>query len=132
MNDDPQQPQKLGAMIDVFTELREQHREQNKVLKQIKDDMDELEEKILALLHEQGLDLGRGHTATASVSTNTVGTVVDWDAFGSYVMQNQALHLLERRVSSAAWRELFQAGEIVPGTEPYIKTTLNVRKLNRK
>jgi hypothetical protein len=40
---------------------------------------------------------------------------------------NGALHLLQRRPATAAFRELQEAGEAVPGLEPFTKRAISLR-----
>lgn len=59
--------------------------------------------------------------------TSTVAQVTDWDAFYAYIYKNKFGHLLQRRVSDPAWRELMEQGKKVPGTTPFTKKRLNFR-----
>ena len=47
--------------------------------------------------------------------------------FLAYVYKTKQGHLLQRRVSDPAFRELLDHGKKVPGTQPFIKARLNVR-----
>jgi hypothetical protein len=121
--------QSLGSLIDEIYDLREQKREIEKEMKEIEAQMADLEARIINLLDADEVTLSRGRRASASVTESEVPVVEDWDEFQDYVLRNQALHLLERRASVAAWRELKQAGEDVPGTRPFIKRKLSIRKV---
>jgi hypothetical protein len=54
---------------------------------------------------------------TIYLSPQVVPKVVDWNAFYGYIERNQAFHMLERRPSRAAFRELHEAHKLVPGVE---------------
>lgn len=123
------QPQSLGSKIDEMFELRERKRELNSELKDIEAEMRALEQDIIAELDAQDLRFSGGTRARATISESEVPTVTDWDAFYQYVIENEAPYLFERRVAAAAWRELQQAGEAVPGTEPFTKRSLSLRKV---
>lgn len=123
------QPQSLGSMIDELDELRDRKRELNAELKDIEATMKALEQEIINELDSQGLKFGGGSKARATISETEVPTVVDWDAFYDYVIENKAPYLFERRVAAAPWRELHEAGEAIPGTEPFTKRSLSLRKL---
>lgn len=123
------QPQTPGAMIDELFEMREEYRRLTKEAEAIKRDMDELEQALMCSLDNVGLQMGRGGKASASVTEQLVPNVHDWDAVEEYVYSHQALYLLQRRMSPPAWRELAEAGEVVPGTEPFTKRSISLRKL---
>ena len=80
-------------------------------------------------LEAEGLDKASGSKATVSISANTVANVEDWDSFWSYIIKNKYTHLLQRRVSDPAYRELLEQGKRVPGVQPFVKRTLNVRSI---
>lgn len=121
--------QSLGSLIDEYFALRERKRELDRELKELKDEMAALEERVINALDADEVTLSRGRRASASITETVVPVVEDWDTFQAYVLQNEALHLLERRPSTAAWRELKDSGELVPGTRPFIKRDLSVRKV---
>ena len=120
--------QSLGSKIDELFELRERKRELTEQLNEIKAEYEELEREIMQNLDDFGIDLARGTMAKVSISESEVPTVEDWDAFYDYVRQEDAFYLFERRVAARAWRELYQSGELVPGTAPFTKRTLSLRK----
>lgn len=123
------QPQSLGSKIDELNELRERKRELVAELKEVEERYAALEAEIMSDLDSMGIDLARGSTARVSISETTVPTVEDWDAFYEYVKSQDALYLLERRVAARAWRELYESGELVPGTSPFVRRKLSLRKV---
>lgn len=120
---------KLGSKIDQLYQLREEYRELNRKIKEIKQSMSELESTIIEDMDNMELKMTRVGRASATISEVTVPTVEDWDAAYQYIIENEAPHLLERRVASTAWRELYEAGELVPGTKPFVRRTLSLRKV---
>ena len=122
-------PNSIGDTIDHMFELRERKRELNAELKDIDEQYKGLEQQLIDALDKDDLMQTRSAKATATVSSVTVPSVTDWDRFYDYVLENDALHLLERRVAAAPWRELMEAGEAVPGTEPFTKRSINLRRL---
>lgn len=120
-------PVPLGALIDQAFALREKKRELEAAIKGIEGEASELEAKIMEGMESQGLDKMSGVTASVSISTNTVANVVDWDAFWAYIHKMKYGHLIQRRVSDPAYRELLEAGKKVPGVEPFSKRRLNLR-----
>ena len=122
-------PQSLGSLIDEYYDLRERQREISQEEKELKEEMVALEVRIINLLDADEVTLSRGRRASAGIAESEVPVVEDWDVYSAYILENQALHLLERRPSVSAWRELKDSGEHVPGTRPFIKRSLSVRKV---
>ena len=123
----PMQP--IGSLIDQFYDLRERKRELARELKEVEEQMADLEERVINAMDAQETDLSRGRRAKASISESEVPVVEDWDEFWIYVKQSDAPHMFERRPSVSAWRELREQGEEVPGTRPFKKRSLSVRKI---
>lgn len=119
----------LGSLIDQYFELRSEKKEHDAASKECADAMASIEADLLELFDQQGLNLCRGRKASASISEVEIPIVEDWDAYQEYIKENDALHLLERRPATRAWRELYESGELVPGTSPFKKRGINVRKI---
>ena len=77
----------------------------------------DLELRIWTLMDEDELLKFTTNDGTIYLSPQIVPKVVDWDAFYGYIYKNQAYHMLERRPSRAAFRELYEAHKPVPGVE---------------
>lgn len=119
----------LGAVIDQIWAAREEKRRLEAEVGEIEAKISELEQQLIERLDAEGLDRATGSKATVSVSTNTVANVTDWDAFWQFILKNKYTHLLQRRVSDPAYRELLEQGKKVPGVEPFLKRRLNVRSI---
>lgn len=120
----------LGESIDRLYELREQKRDLNAAIADIDAQFEEIEANVLAKLQEIGVDSSKSKLASATISETVVPNVEDWDAFGRYIIDTNQLFLLQRRTSIAAYRDLLQAGETIPGVSPFTKTSLSLRKLS--
>ncbi len=119
----------LGKLIDSMLAIKDQRSELAKQDKSLKDAFDNLEHDVLTRLQAEDTTQGRSHTATATVSTQTVPTIENWDAFEQYIYANNALYMMEKRPSSAAFRELISQGETIPGLQPFTKTSISLRRL---
>lgn len=120
----------LGSDIDLMFELREKKRKLEAAIKEIEGQATLVEERLMESMEKQGIDKSTGKNASVSVTSNTVANVDDWDAFGAFIVKNKFLHLLQRRVSDPAYRELLEAGKKVPGVQPFTKKRLNLRALS--
>lgn len=117
----------LGALIDQMWSLREKKRELEAGLKDLEGQIADIESSLMEQMGQQGVDKMSGAMATVSISTNTVAQVEDWDSFLAYVYKKKYGHLLQRRVSDPAYRELLEQGVKVPGVSPFSKQRLNLR-----
>lgn len=118
----------ISDLIDELNDVRERKRDLNAQLKDIDEQYKELERQILEHMDSAGTELVASSRTRVSVQRQTVPSVTDWDAFEEYVKDNDALFLFERRVASKPWRELYESGEEVPGTEAFERRSLSLRK----
>lgn len=127
---DSSQPQTLGSKIDEMFSLREEKKQLNEQIKKLDERYNALAEEVLADLDAQETTMSRGKAASAIVTEDVVAQVEDWDAFLEYCKEEDAMHLLQRRVMNSAWRETVELeGENPPGTRPFTKRSISVRKV---
>lgn len=122
-------PAPLGLQIDALFKLREELRVKQEEEKAIQERIGAAEAVLMETMNKEGVDKSTGKLATVSISETITGNVVDWDVFYQYIYKKKAAHLLQRRVSDPAIRELFEKFGNVPGVEPFTKKRLNVRKV---
>lgn len=122
-------PIHLGDKIEALAVLRDRKKELNADLKVINEEYEDLELQIMDALDQQNMLFAGGSRHRATISENVVPNVTDWDQLHEYAKENDALYLFERRVATSAWRELEESGEHVPGTEPFTRRSLSLRKL---
>lgn len=121
-------PPSLGVQIDALFTLREKLRAIQAQEKEQMELIGAAEIVLMETMEREGVDKSTGKLASVSISDIVTGNVVDWDAFGAFVIKNKYLHLLQRRVSDPAIRELFETKGKVPGVEPFTKRKINLRK----
>lgn len=76
-----------------------------------------LEADIMHTMNEAGLSKAAsdiGHSV--SMSKKAHPTITDWDQFYGYVTGTKSFDLLHKRLSSTAFRDRWEAGEIIPGS----------------
>ena len=117
----------LGGLVDQLWAVREKKRELDAQVKELEGQAGDLESQIMETMAEQGLDKMSGAMASVSITTNTVANVESWDDFLAFVYKKKYGHLLQRRVSDPAYRELLEQGVKVPGVNPFNKQRLNLR-----
>lgn len=120
----------IGADIDAMWALREKRRKLDTESKKIDEEITEIEDRLMAEMDTQGVTKSTGAKAGVSISTAIVANVVDWEAFLAHIYKKKWGHLLQRRVSDPAWREVTADGDKpLPGTEKFSKRRLNLRAL---
>jgi hypothetical protein len=117
----------LGVMVDQVFKLRTKKAELEAAVKDVSGQIANLESELLERMKAEGVEKTSGKGGTVSVGTSVVADVTDWDAFLSFIYKNKFGHLLQRRVSDPAWRELIEQKGKVPGTQPFTKVKLNFR-----
>ena len=113
-------------------EVRDEKRKIKAREKELIDEWRSLEMELIVRFGEQGMkkasiDLDSG-TVTASITEVVLPQVVDWDAVYEHITKTGDFYLLQKRPAAAAFRELLDSGEIVPGMEPYTKQSISLRK----
>ena len=117
-----------AQIVAEMVEIREEKRRIESRKKELNEQWRSLELELLIRLDDQGMEQASTKDGTASISETVLPQVVDWDTFYQHMIENDALFLLQRRPAAAAFRELLESGETVPGVEPYTQRTIGLRK----
>ena len=120
---------KLDERIDHMFMLRERKRGLEAQIKETNAEITECMEWLIQRYSDIGTTTARGKLASATLTETLVPVIEDWGEVADWVLANDAVYLLHRRVSSGAWKELLDAGETVPGIRPFTKTSISLRKL---
>ncbi len=115
---------KADSLYGLKVELQKLN-EESKI---IKEKIAQYEVELIQHLETTGLDQVRTENATFSLSTSIQPVAKDWEAIGQWIIENNAIHLLQRRISTIPYRELLDQGEEVDGIEPFEKTVVKTRK----
>lgn len=116
----------LAHQVDQLITLRNEVRAITKELDAAKARYKDAEQTVLSSLVADDATAIRGRVGHAFITEQDVLNVTDWDAFWSYVRDNDAHHLLHRRIAVRA--ALAQSeDEPIPGTEA---TTIRKLGLN--
>lgn len=117
-------------LVNQLADLRDQIRDKNKELKALKIKRDDLELNLIEVMdNEVGTDQLRTDTITATITERVVGQIEDYDAFIRFMTRNKAFYLLERRISTSAFRELLDSrkGKAIPGLASFTKRSIGLR-----
>ncbi len=127
----------VDQVVAGYITLRQQkqtiEREADEKVAAIKGKMAKIESWLLEQANAQGVTSFKTNHGTAFVTTTDFANVADWDAVLTYVKENEAFDLLERRVSKTAVRGYIEARGAVPSGVNYgTKLEVNVRKPTAK
>lgn len=124
---------KLSDAVKLYIQLRDKKAElkaeYDAKVADIDEKLDALEAKLLQVFNETGMDSVRTEFGTAYVTTRNSVSVVDRDAFLSFVRETGDFNLLEVRPSRSAVPEFAAAnGEPPPGVTMRTERVVNIRR----
>jgi hypothetical protein len=119
----------VGSLIDSMSDLRSKKRALEAEVKTINGQMDALEAQLLDLMDSEGISKSTGKLCTASVSESRQFNNDDWDTFVAFMAKTKQFHLIQRRISAPAVRELWDKKGAVPGLSQYTKREISLRDL---
>ena len=119
----------MNSIIDERASLKAQMDGLNKRLKEFREALDQVDRLLLKKMDNEGLSRTANGIASVSINEDTVPDVSDWDALYAHVIATGDFSLIQRRVSSTAYRELLKMGEAVPGLLPRTVRRINFRSL---
>ncbi|HBA57500.1 MAG TPA: hypothetical protein DCZ37_06510 [Alteromonas macleodii] len=119
----------IGDVINAKAKIKEQLDALSVQEKELKEQNEELDRKLFSMMDKDGVSRTANDSFSASINTDTVPNVTDWDAFYQHCLDTQQLTLFQKRVTSLACKELWAAGESIPGIEQREIRRINFRKL---
>lgn len=132
----PTKPASVGTLIDKLWALREEKKELEAKAAALSKQMEPLEEQLFEKMDAEGVDKATGRKASVSFTFNVSANVgvegdteAGWKLLYAYIKKTGYWHLLQRRVTDTAYRELLESGKKVPGVQPFTKKRINLRTL---
>lgn len=118
----------IDDLIKERQAVTEQLRAANNLVKQIKEQQDDLDRLLMWKMDKTGVTRVGNDDASVSIGTDVVADVTDWESVYQHIQSTGDFSLIQRRVSSTAYRELLNMGENVPGMQPREIRRINFRK----
>lgn len=116
------------TLADERTVLRDRIAQLNDDLKIAKAELEAVDQRFFEKFEEDAGQSWSNNDFTFFISETINPQVEDWDQFNAYILQEGALHLLQRRPTATAYRELLSQDVQVPGVVPFVKRSINQRK----
>jgi hypothetical protein len=101
----------------------------NALVKDLKQEQDELDRLLMWKMDRSGVTRVGNDAASVSIGTDVVPDVTDWEAVYGHILTTKDFSLIQRRVSSTAYREILNMGDGVPGLAPREIRRINFRNL---
>lgn len=128
----PQLPKKLPEVVDLlYATEQERFALQHKVdrLKSIESACEQALIDRIDLKEAKG---ATGRVASVEIEVKRVPVAVDWDKLLRHVRKTGEFEFLQRRLSTKAVEERWEAGKAVPGTGVLNVKTVHLRKLKKR
>ena len=123
-----------SELADIYIKMRERIRELEDKVKRIKEQQAMVADKMLELCNEQDANSLTTTNGTISRRLNSSYWTSDWDSFYNFVKDNDAYHLLEKRIHNGNMKEfLTDNPDAVPmGLQARNQYIISVRKPTSK
>ena len=119
----------INELIEKRAEIKRETELLNVRLKDLKAAQDEIDLALIKKMDADGLSRTANGDYSVSINEDTVPDFDDWDALYSHIISTRDFSLIQRRVSSTAYKELLKLGEGVPGLSPRTIRKINFRSL---
>ena len=130
MSENTSPPLTTAAIIAKLVECRDEKRRIKEREKELIEEWRTLEMELLVRLDEQGVKKASTDDGTTTITEVVLPQVVDWDAVYEHIKETGDFYLLQKRPAAAAFRELHDSGEVIPGMEPYTKRSISLEASN--
>lgn len=118
----------IKDLIDDYVSTKNEREALSETIKEKTTKLGRLEGDIMKLMSEAGLSQAASDKASCTMKLSKHPAIKDWQQFYAYVANTGQFELLHKRLSSTAFRERWEAGEVIPGTEASDLWELTVRR----
>jgi hypothetical protein len=108
----------IDTLVQSIWSIREDLRGLAAQEKELKEKYTVLKNELLVQLDEQGVSGIKTTVARVHITESQVPKLIDWEAFCSYIADNDAFHLIQKRPAATAIKELANIqGYMPPGVD---------------
>lgn len=105
----------LPDLVDSYVNVREQRLALEREVLKLKEAEEDLKRTIVAKFQEQGLKALGGQLGLVKMTELDEPKAENWELIYDYVAEHEAWHLLHKRLTTTAIKELWDDGKTVPG-----------------
>jgi hypothetical protein len=106
----------INDLINEYVETKALKESLNEQVKTCNEKMAKTQADIMEQMALAGITKAASDKASCTMREVTHPAIEDWDAFYKHVAATGQFELLHKRLSSTAFKERWEAGEVVPGT----------------
>lgn len=106
----------INDLINMYVDAKALKESLNEQVKECNEKMAKIQADIMEQMATAGITKAASDKASCTMRQVTHPAIEDWDAFYKHVAATGQFELLHKRLSSAAFKERWEAGEVVPGT----------------
>jgi|NOAtaT_6_FD_contig_31_5139191_length_750_multi_6_in_0_out_0_1 hypothetical protein len=118
----------IAVLTDAFGQKRAERLEADKKANALKEEENMLKERIISALLEAGSATVAGSKFGVNLQTKKKPVAQDWELIHKYILENEALDLLHRRLTEEAVKVRWEDGLQIPGVSSYTVYDLTVSK----
>lgn len=100
-----------------------------KQIDELDEERKEIEKHVIDTLPKSDASGISGRIAKVVIVKDVVPQAEDWDAFYKYVLKTKDFSLMQRRLSTAAIGEQWEAGKKIPGVKAFQVIKVSVTKV---
>lgn len=119
-----------GQLLAALSAARDKCDTLSGQLREAQQERDGIEAQVMLLMDTQQTTMLAAEGLVAQIDEDDVPQLQNWDEFERFCIRHKRLDLLQRRISSVAWRMLVEerGGTAVPGVGIFKKRKLSVRR----
>lgn len=123
-----------SKLVQVYIKIRDSRdalvREHETKLAELQQQMDTIESELLEICKETGQDGGKTAFGSFTRTVKTRYWTNDWDSMYTFIRENNAPELLEKRIHQTNFREFLEANpdKLPSGTNVDSKYSITVRR----
>lgn len=122
-------PSSIGRCADAYHDVRELRLAMEKEVAPVKQREAELLGHMIDSLSTSDDTGASGLRYKVQIVTSEQPTVTDWDALHDFVYDNDRFDLMSKSISTKAVKEMFEAGEKIPGVSQITVKKASITKI---
>lgn len=124
---------KISELVQKYVEVRDKkaqmESEHKAKIAKVDEVLDKIEAALLKTFDTAGMDSVRTEFGTAYSSSRTTASIADPDAFMTFCKENNAWHMLQKRVAQSAVEQYKdEHQDVPPGINLRVERTIGIRR----
>lgn len=122
-------PKSIGLCADLYSDVRALRLMMEKEVEVIQARETEIKNHIIDNLSKSDDTGAAGKRFRAQIVMKEVPQLADWAAFTGFVMAYDRFDLIQKRLGEKAVKDMWEAGETVPGVAKFNTPTVSITKI---